>query len=290
MALGLWLCTTLGGTVTIASFFWLKESNSRVLIRRKTRRMRNETGREELTSCYVDTDGASQSQWSFLLQSLVRTLKMLVLFPVILLLSVAGAVLYGLQYLLLVTLSPVFEKTYGFSAGTTGLVYLSIGAGGFIGLAIFYIASDRSVLRQTSKNGGNFVPEMRVPLAIWGFLILPATFFIYGWCAQYKTHWIFPVLSLVPFSCGFNLLSMPLTTYVVDCYTIYAASAMAANMALKSVCGAFLPLAGQAIYDKLGLGWGNTLLGLFALAMIPITIIIWKFGAFLRRNDAKRKL
>ncbi|GKT80906.1 MFS multidrug transporter [Colletotrichum tofieldiae] len=285
-----WLCAILGGTVTIASFFLLKESNSRVLIRRKTRRMRNEAGREELTSCYADTDGASQSQWSFLLQSLVRPLKMLVFFPVILLLSVAGAILYGLQYLLLVTLSPVFEKTYGFSAGTTGLVYLSIGAGGFIGLAIFHIASDKSVLRQISKNGGDFVPEMRVPLAIWGFLILPATFFIYGWCAQYKTHWIFPVLALVPFSCGFNLLSMPLTTYVVDCYTIYAASAMAANMALKSICGAFLPLAGQAIYDKLGLGWGNTLLGLFALAMIPVPVATWKFGAFLRRNDAKTKL
>ncbi|OLN94036.1 putative transporter C1529.01-like protein 2 [Colletotrichum chlorophyti] len=285
-----WLVTILGGVVTAASIFWLKESNSRVLIRRKTQRMSKQLSRDDLKSCYAETDGASLSQRSFLIQSLIRPLKMLFLFPVILLLSIAGAILYGLQYLLLVTLSPVFETTYGFSAGITGLVYLSVGAGGFLVLAIFHFASDKSILRQTAANGGNFVPEMRVPLAIWGFVILPATFFVYGWCAQYKTHWIIPILALIPFSCGFNLLSMPLSTYVVDCYTVYAAPAMAANMALKSICGAFLPLAGPALYEKLGLGWGNTILGFIALAMTPIPVLIWKFGASLRRNDAKNKL
>lgn len=285
-----WLCTIMGAVVTFASIFWLKESNSRVLIRRKTRRMRMELGRYSLVSCYADIDGASQTESRYLAQSLVRPLRMLVLFPVILLLSIAGAILYGLQYLLLVTLSPVFEEVYGFSAGATGLVYLSIGIGGFVGLFIFHLASDRSIVRQTKANGGEFTPEMRVPLAIWGFAILPATFFIYGWCARYQTHWIIPVLSLVPFSCGFNLLSMPLTTYVVDCYTTYAASAMAANMALKSICGAFLPLAGPAIYDKMGLGWGNTLLGFIAVAMTPIPVVIWKFGNVLRKNDEKRTL
>ncbi|KAF6833525.1 MFS multidrug transporter [Colletotrichum musicola] len=285
-----WLCTIMGALVTVASIFFLRESNSRVLIRRKTRRMKTDIGRDDLVSCYADIDGASQTEFRYLAQSLVRPLRMLVLFPALLLLSIAGAIYYGLQYLLLVTLAPVFGDVYGFSAGETGLVYLAIGFGCFFGLFIFHFTSDRSVARQTKCNGGEFTPEMRAPLAIWGSVILPATFFIYGWCAQYRTHWIIPVLSLIPFSCGLNLLSMPLTTYVIDCYTVYAASAMAANMALKSICGAFLPLAGPAVYDKMGLGWGNTILGFIALAMTPMPVVIWKFGKVLRKKDLSRRL
>lgn len=50
---------------------------------------------------------------------------------------------------------------------------------------------------------------------------------------------------------------MPILTYLADAYTIYAASAIAANTVLRSILGALLPLAGPSMYRALGLGWGE---------------------------------
>jgi hypothetical protein len=70
--------------------------------------------------------------------------------------------------------------------------------------------------------------------------------------------------------------------YLVDTYTRYSASALAANTILRSVVGAVLPLAGQPMYDALGLGWGNSVLAFFALTFIPVPWLFFKYGEKLR--------
>lgn len=70
--------------------------------------------------------------------------------------------------------------------------------------------------------------------------------------------------------------------YLVDSFTIYAASALAANSVMRSIGGALLPLAGIPMYDKLGVGWGNSLLGFIAVVMIPAPWLLIKYGEFLR--------
>jgi hypothetical protein len=39
---------------------------------------------------------------------------------------------------------------------------------------------------------------------------------------------------------------------------------------LRSILGALVPIAGQPMYDKLGIGWENSLLGFLALVMTPV--------------------
>jgi hypothetical protein len=70
--------------------------------------------------------------------------------------------------------------------------------------------------------------------------------------------------------------------YLVDTYTRYSASALAANTILRSVVGAVLPLAGQPMYDALGLGWGNSVLAFVALTFIPVPWLFFKYGEKLR--------
>lgn len=77
---------------------------------------------------------------------------------------------------------------------------------------------------------------------------------------------------------------MTISTYLVDAYTIHSASAMAANTVLRSSIGAVLPLAGRSMYDKLGLGWGNSLLAFIALAMVPVAIAILIYGERIRTS------
>jgi hypothetical protein len=40
---------------------------------------------------------------------------------------------------------------------------------------------------------------------------------------------------------------MPITTYLIDAFQLYAASALAANTVLRSLAGALLPLAGPSM-------------------------------------------
>jgi hypothetical protein len=79
-------------------------------------------------------------------------------------------------------------------------------------------------------------------------------------------------------SFGFGMLGifMPCQTYLVDAFPEYAASAIAAVRTALSITGAFLPLAGPPLYRSLGLGLGNTVLGLLALVMAPIPMLFYK--------------
>jgi hypothetical protein len=78
---------------------------------------------------------------------------------------------------------------------------------------------------------------------------------------------------------------MPVQTYIIDAFTLYAASGVAAGTIMRSLFGAVLPLAGQSMYDALGLGWGNSLLGFLALAMAPVPWVFWKYGERIRTRS-----
>ena len=72
--------------------------------------------------------------------------------------------------------------------------------------------------------------------------------------------------------------------YLVHTYGRYSASAIAASKVLQSIGGAFLPLAGEPMYDRLGLGWGNSVLAFMALAFVPVPWVLFTYGEVLRRG------
>ena len=86
---------------------------------------------------------------------------------------------------------------------------------------------------------------------------------------------------------GFGLLMtfMPANTYLIDVFTTYAASAMAANTVLRSLMAALVPLSSQKMYAALGLGWGNSLLAFVSLALVPIPFLFIKYGERIRSRS-----
>jgi hypothetical protein len=210
---------------------------------------------------------------------------MLLFSPLIFSVSLYIAFTYGVLYLLFTTIPVVFQQQYGFSVGITGLIYICLGLGNLIGWVVIASSSDNGIVKRTKANNGQFVPEMRLPLCITFACFLPLTFFWYGWTAYYRTHWIAPILGLFPFSYGIVGLFLPFTTYLIDCYPTYAASAVAANTVFRSLVGALLPLAGPRMYESLGLGWGNSLLGFISIALIPVPLFLYKYGSWLREKE-----
>ena len=72
--------------------------------------------------------------------------------------------------------------------------------------------------------------------------------------------------------------------YLLDAFTVHAASALAANAIWRSIVGALIPLAGLPMYSALGLGWGNSLLGFISILLIPVPMAILVYGERIRKN------
>jgi len=70
-----------------------------------------------------------------------------------------------------------------------------------------------------------------------------------------------------------------------DGLTYSAASAVAANIMLRSVIAAGFPLFTRQMFANLGIQWAGTLLGCLATVMIPIPIVFWFYGAALRQKS-----
>ncbi|KAL7269161.1 hypothetical protein RUND412_008182 [Rhizina undulata] len=274
-----WVLSIISGFMTILSFIFLKETHAPKILYDKTKRLRKETGNPKLRSKLE----SPLPQMEVFKRALVRPMKMLFMSPIVLGLSSIMAVMYGYNYLLFTTFTSVFEVQYGFPTGTVGLAYLGVGVGNLIGLLVMGSISDRIVIAKTKESGVQ-KPEYRLPPMIYTGPLLAIGLFWYGWSAQAKVHWIVPIIGTALFGIGLMGSFMPIQTYMLDAFTVYAASALAATAVLRSVLGAVLPLAGESMYNKLGLGWGNSLLAFIALAMCPVPWAFERWGENIRNR------
>jgi len=55
--------------------------------------------------------------------------------------------------------------------------------------------------------------------------------------------------------------------YVIDCFSIYAASALAAASFLRALAGFGFPLFAPVMYEKLGYGKGDTVLACVSIVL-----------------------
>jgi len=88
-----------------------------------------------------------------------------------------------------------------------------------------------------ARNGGVGLPEHRAPLLIPGAVLVPVGFFLYGWSVEFHLHWLVPNIGALFLSGGIIISMQSITSYVVDAYPLYAASATAALTVLRAIGG-----------------------------------------------------
>ncbi|KAL2843087.1 major facilitator superfamily domain-containing protein [Aspergillus pseudodeflectus] len=277
-----WILLIIGGTFALGVELFIKETYAPVIIRRKTAKLAKELGRNDLRSAYDPEEGISPA--TILKQGLKRPILLLFKSPIISFLATYMSICYGLLYLFFTTIPSVFENQYGFSPGITGLAYIGLGLGFIFGLVITATTSDKILMKLAARSGGKLEPEMRLPLLVFWAALLPVSFFWYGWSADKQVHWIVPIIGMAPFGLAMMGVWMPIQIYTIDCYPAYAASANAALTASRSLVGALLPLAGPKMFQTLGLGWGNSLLGFVAVSFVPIGMLLTKYGKMIREK------
>lgn len=73
--------------------------------------------------------------------------------------------------------------------------------------------------------------------------------------------------------------------YLVDAYLMFAASAIAGNTFMRSLCGACFPLFATYMFNGMGIQYASTLLGCVAGVLVPIPVIFWIYGAKIRAKS-----
>lgn len=163
---------------------FLPETYGPILLERKVKTLRKETGNKHLRS---KMDPGLEPLDLFK-HTITRPFKMLLFSPIVAILSLMMAITYGYLYLVFTTITEVFVNNYGFGHGVVGLVYIGIGAGMMLGLFAFGSLSD-ALLKKLKASGMEMRPEDRLPLLLPGYIAMPIGLLIYGWTAQYKVFW-----------------------------------------------------------------------------------------------------
>lgn len=142
-----------------------KETNASVLIRTKTRRLRKETGREDLQSAYdVNKSAADLKTLAVLRRGIVRPFRMLFSSPIFPLLALYMSFVFSLVYLIFTTVTGLFIDVYHWDPEICGLAYLGVGLGFMIGMVAVAKTSDPTVVRLTKANNGFVLSGSLIPL------------------------------------------------------------------------------------------------------------------------------
>ncbi|KAJ4354462.1 uncharacterized protein N0V89_006199 [Didymosphaeria variabile] len=215
-----------------------------------------------------------------------RPLRMLVSEPIVLLLSIYMAFIYGLLYLFLTAYPFVFQGVHHMNLGVGGLPFFGMITGQLLAGTLIFIRQP-GYQKKLAANNNVPIPEWRLPEVIAGGVCFAVGIFWFGWTGYKESiHWIVPTLSGVLI--GFGLLSIFLQAlnYLVDAYLMFAASAIAANTFLRSLCGAVFPLFAQQMFNGMGIQYASTLLGCIAAVLIPVPVWFYLRGAKIREKSA----
>ncbi|KAI0033240.1 MFS general substrate transporter [Vararia minispora EC-137] len=252
-----------------------------VLLQRRAQRLYKESGKTKYYVSFYDR-ARNRTLRELLRINLTRPFRFLVTEPIVLLTAVYISVTYATLYAQFSAYPIVFMQHRGFSTGETGLAFLGIGAGVLIGTAMAPL-QNRLYWRALERSETGFAaPETRLYMAIVGGICFPVGLFWFAWTTPPSIHWIVPVLGGVPTGVAIALILQSLTAYMMDAYTIYFASAMAAAVVMRSVAAAAFPLFSPPMFAALGDEWAVSVFAFLALACLPVPMLFYIYGRKLR--------
>jgi multidrug resistance protein len=273
------------GVVWILGFLLIPETYPPVLLRRRAAALSRAHRKVYLSKLEVERGKFSVIQ-AFKV-NLLRPWLLLFLEPIVLLLSIYMAIIYGTLYMLFPALPIVFQEQRHWSSGIGGLVFIGVAVGMMI--ALIYTIFDNIRYKRTTnahiaKGEMGAPPEARLIPSMVGAVCIPIGLFWFAWTNYTSIFWLVCVIALAPFGFGMVLVFLPVMNYLIDAYTIYAASALAANAVLRSLFGAAFPMFTSYMYDGLGIHWASSVPGFLALACVPFPFLFYKWGPYIRKK------
>ncbi|PNS19847.1 hypothetical protein CAC42_7814 [Sphaceloma murrayae] len=203
--------------------------------------------------------------------------------PIVLLLTIYMAIIYGVLYMLFSAFPIVYQQQRGWSQGIGGLAFLGVAVGMLLAVS-YNIWDNKRFVKINHAHNGFAPPEARLPPAIIGAVSIVIGLFWFAWTNSPSVHYMASISAGVPFGFGMVLVFLSFMNYLIDSYVIFAASALAANSVLRSLFGAAFPLFTTQMYTSLGIHWAASIPAFLALACVPFPFLFWKYGARIREK------
>jgi len=281
----IWELMWLSAFCLVFLFFFFPETSANNILVRRARRLRKLTGDDKLIS---ESELMSQemSGKDVVMMALVRPFTLNFTEPMVFLLNLYIALIYGLLYIWFESFVVVFVDIYHFGLGEEGLAYVGILVGAFVVIPPFFTYL-YLVLEPQFDEDGQVQPEKRLPPCFVGAFCIPICLFWFGWSSRPDVFWIVPIIGSAWFSIGAFLLFNSILNYLPDAYPEHAASVLAGNDFMRSSFGAGFPLFASAMYGNLGVAWASSTLAFISIAFIPIPFVLYKYGPTLRNKYSR---
>ena len=272
------VCCIAIGVTGILGVILAPETYGPTLLARKVHHL-SRAGRGQYVSVLKKGGGKHQASGVFR-KALLRPWKFLVLEPIVLVACTYMAIIFGTVYMFMAAMPIVFTQGRGWSEGVSGLAFLGILFGIIIGFA--YAIIDNMTRYIKLSVAGKATAESRLPPAIIGAVALPVGMFAFAWTNYPSIHWSVCIVLSSPFGFGCVLVILPVMNYLIDSYTIFAASVLSAAAILRSIMGAVFPLFTPNMYQNLGIHWATSIPAFLTLVCTPFPFIMYRYGETVR--------
>ncbi|GFF65617.1 uncharacterized transporter mfs2 [Aspergillus lentulus] len=269
------------GAVWIIGSLFLPETYAPVLLRRRAEKLSRITGKVYRSKTDIE-QGDISFKASFQL-ALSRPWILLFREPIVFLLSLYMAIVYGTLYMMFGAFPIVYQEGRGWNQGVGGLAFLGVMIGMLIAV-VYSMVDNKRFVRVEEENGGFAPPEARLHPCLPASVAIPVGLFWFAWTNYPSIHWMASIAAGVPFGFGMVLVFLGIMNYLIDAYTIFAASVLAANSVLRSLFGASFPLFTTYMYHNLGIHWASSIPAFLALACVPFPFLFYKFGPTIRKR------
>lgn len=273
------LMAIFSGTMWLLGALSIPETYAPVILRKRAATLSQTTGAPHRSK--IDHDRGRTPLRKVLRTSLLRPWALLLCEPIVLLLSLYLAIVYGILYMLFGAYPIVYQQHRGWAPGVAGLPFLGVAVG--MALAALYNACyDNARYLRAARTSGHAPPETRLPACIVGGAALPVGLFWFAWTNGRGVPWPASVAAGVPFGFGMVLVFMGAINYLVDAYSVFAASVLAGSSVLRSLFGAAFPLFTAQMYGRLGIHWASTLAAFLSLLCLPFPWLFYRYGREVR--------
>ncbi|KAL6880731.1 MFS general substrate transporter [Trichoderma novae-zelandiae] len=278
------LTAIFSGTLWIVNAVFVPETHAPYILRKRAETLSKLTG--HIYRSKLEADKSDRTAWGELKTSLTRPWALLFFEPIVLLLSIYMSVIYGTLYMFFAAIPIVFQEGRGWGEGKGGLAFLGILIGVDLAVlsSILYQRKYERMVQQNKAGGGtgSLPPEARLPMSMVGAISLPIGLTWFAWTNYPHIHWMASIAAGVPFGLGMVLVFTSVSAYLVDTYSVMAASALAANVVMRSTFAAAFPLFTGQMYKALGTHWASMVPAFLTLACAPLPFFFYNWGSRIR--------
>ena len=271
------LCCILVGVIGIFGVIFVPETYGPVLLNKRATSLSRANSKVYIS--VLEKSGKKEPSEVFK-RALFRPWVFLFREPIVFVASTYMALIYGTVYMFLGAMPIVYNEDRRWNEGIGGLAFLGILVGIIVGLA--YAIYDHYARYMKLALAKTATAESRLPPATIGGVALPIGMFAFAWTNYPNIHWSVSIILSSFFGVGCVLVILPVINYLIDSYTIYAASVLAAAAIFRSVVGAVFPLFTTQMYHNLGIHWATCVPAFLTLTCMPFPFIMYRYGKPLR--------